>query len=84
LQLYILTAQTGFVNQSLSQGDSLLRMAITLLTDFPKQIEMEGKLISSEKYLYEAICNMMSTLIAVPVSKSVALINDPVYFEQCS
>jgi hypothetical protein len=42
-------------------------MAITLLSDFPKQIEIDGKLISSDKYLYESITNIMSTLVVVPV-----------------
>jgi hypothetical protein len=42
-------------------------MAITLLSDFPKQIELDGKPIQTEKYLYELITNIMSTLIVVPV-----------------
>jgi hypothetical protein len=42
-------------------------MAITLLSDFPKQIEIEGKLVLSDKYLYESISNIMSTLVSVPV-----------------
>jgi hypothetical protein len=48
-------------------GDGFLKMAITLLSDFPKQIELDGKPVSSEKYLYESITNMMSTLVVVPV-----------------
>ncbi|CAF2901704.1 unnamed protein product [Rotaria sp. Silwood2] len=66
LQLYTLCAQTAYLNQSLSQGDGFLKMAITLLSDFPKQIEIDGKLVSSDKYLYESITNMMSTLVIVP------------------
>jgi len=66
LQLYILCAQTAYLNQSPSQGDAFLKMAITLLSDFPKQIEMDGKPVSSEKYLYESITNIMSTLVVVP------------------
>ncbi len=42
-------------------------MAITLLSDFPKQIELDGKLVLTEKYLYESITNIMSTLVVVPV-----------------
>lgn len=48
-------------------GDGFLKMAITLLSDFPKQIEIDGKLVSSDKYLYESITNIMSTLVVVPV-----------------
>lgn len=50
-----------------SLGDSLLKMAISLLSNFPKTIEIEGKLVSSDKYLYEMITNIMSTLVSVPV-----------------
>jgi hypothetical protein len=42
-------------------------MAITLLSDFPKQIELDGKVIPTDKYLYESITNIMSTLVVVPV-----------------
>ncbi|CAF0883019.1 unnamed protein product [Rotaria sordida] len=66
LQLYTLCAQTAYLNQSLSQGDGFFKMAITLLSDFPKQIEIDGKLVSSDKYLYESITNIMSTLVVVP------------------
>ncbi|UJR27431.1 hypothetical protein I4U23_008720 [Adineta vaga] len=66
LQLYTLCAQTAYLNQSLSQGDGFLKTAITLLSDFPKQIEIENKLVSSDRYLYEAISNVMSTLVIVP------------------
>ncbi|CAM4969975.1 unnamed protein product [Rotaria socialis] len=66
LQLYILCAQTAYLTQSLSQADGFLKMAITLLTDFPKQIEIEGKLVSSDKYLYESVTNLMSTLVIAP------------------
>ncbi|CAF0825690.1 unnamed protein product [Rotaria sp. Silwood1] len=66
LQLYTLCAQTSYLNQSLSQGDGFLKMAITLLSDFPKQIEIDGKLVSSDKHLYESITNIMSTLVVVP------------------
>jgi hypothetical protein len=48
-------------------GDGFLKMAITLLSDFPKQIELDGKPVLSEKYLYESITNIMSTLVVVPV-----------------
>lgn len=68
LNLYILSAQIAYLNQSLSQGDSFLKTAITLLSDFPKLIELEGKPVSSEKYLYESISNMISTLVAIPDS----------------
>ena len=83
LQLYTLCAQTAYLNQSPSQGlrkiemfytnykvlgDGFLKMAVTLLSDFPKQIEIEGKLVLSDKYLYESISNIMSTLVAVPVN----------------
>lgn len=52
-------------------GDSFLKTAITLLSDFPKLIELEGKPVSSEKYLYESISNMISTLVAVPVRRKI-------------
>jgi hypothetical protein len=42
-------------------------MAITLLSDFPKQIEFDGKPFSSDKYLYESITQIMATLVVVPV-----------------
>jgi len=42
-------------------------MAITLLSDFPKQIDIEGKPILTEKFLYEYITNIMSILVVVPV-----------------
>ena len=50
-------------------GDSFMKMAITLLPDFPKLIELEGKPVSSERYLYEAISNMISTLVTAPVRR---------------
>lgn len=89
LQLYIVCAQTAYLNQSLSQGfskkiicfsffskdsfhlgDGFLTMAITLLSDFPKQLDYDGKPILTEKYLYELITNIMSTLVVVPVCNS--------------
>ncbi|CAF3518945.1 unnamed protein product [Adineta steineri] len=66
LNLYTLCAQTAYLNQSLSQGDGFLKTAITLLSEFPKQIEIEGKVVSSDRYLYESITNIMSTLVIVP------------------
>ncbi|CAF0759446.1 unnamed protein product [Adineta ricciae] len=66
LQLYTLCAQTAYLNQSPSQGDGFLKTAITLLSEFPKQIEIEGKPISSDRYLYESITNIMGTLVVVP------------------
>jgi hypothetical protein len=53
-------------------------MAITLLSDFPKQIEIDGKLISSDKYLYESITNIMSTLVVVPVGFDLWLFFDSI------
>jgi hypothetical protein len=53
--------------KNLHLGDGFLKMAITLLSDFPKQIEIDGKLVLSDKYLLESITNIMSTLVAVPV-----------------
>jgi len=52
---------------NLNLGDGFLKMAITLLSDFPKQIELDGKLVLTDKYLYELITNIMSTLVVVPV-----------------
>jgi len=67
LQLYIACAQTAYLNQSLSQGDGFLKMAITLLSDFPKQLDIDNKPFTTEKYLYEHISNILSTLVIVPV-----------------
>ena len=53
--------------QIINLGDSFLKMAITLLSDFPKQLTLDGKLVSSDKYLYDSITNIMSTLVIVPV-----------------
>jgi hypothetical protein len=53
--------------ENINLGDGFLKTAITLLSDFPKQIEIDGKLVSSDKYLYESITNIMSTLVIVPV-----------------
>lgn len=45
-------------------------MAITLLSDFPKQLDIEGKPAVTDRYLYELITNIMSTLVVVPVCNS--------------
>lgn len=49
-------------------GDGFLTTAITLLSNFPKQLDIDGKPVSTDRYLYEAITNLMSTLVVVPVS----------------
>ncbi|KAL3207956.1 hypothetical protein MRX96_039379 [Rhipicephalus microplus] len=42
LELYLLSGQTAYLNQCLSQGDAFLQAAIELLPELPPYVEPEG------------------------------------------
>ncbi|KAL1470661.1 hypothetical protein MTO96_040306 [Rhipicephalus appendiculatus] len=53
LELYLLSGQTAYLNQCLSQGDAFLQAAIELLPELPAFVEPEGG-------------SLLSTLLVVP------------------
>lgn len=70
LELYLLSGQVALLNQCLGQADACFKAALSLVPDLPKVIEIDGKQKCSEQYLISFLCNFLSTLIVVPVSKT--------------
>lgn len=72
LELYLLSGQTAYLNQCLSQGDAFLQAAIELLPDLPPFVEPEGSSVtvtqrtSTEPFLVSYASSLMSTLLVVP------------------
>ncbi|XP_014665558.1 PREDICTED: UPF0505 protein C16orf62 homolog [Priapulus caudatus] len=66
LNLYLVSGQVALLNHCLSQADSFLKAAISLLPDAPCSIEIDGKLRSTEPLLLEYVGNLCSTLLAAP------------------
>ncbi|XP_054284650.1 VPS35 endosomal protein-sorting factor-like [Macrosteles quadrilineatus] len=68
LQLYLLTAQVALSNQCLGQVDGCLKDALSLVPEVPSQLEVDGKMKSSEQFLVSYFCQLLSTLLVVPDS----------------
>ncbi|CAH1794199.1 unnamed protein product [Owenia fusiformis] len=68
LNLYLLSGQTAILNQCLSQGDSFMKAAISLVAEVPKTLELDGKVRSTEPFLIEFLNNFLATLLIVPDS----------------
>uniref|UniRef100_A0A1B6GS92 VPS35 endosomal protein-sorting factor-like n=1 Tax=Cuerna arida TaxID=1464854 RepID=A0A1B6GS92_9HEMI len=68
LQLYLLTAQVALSNQCLGQVDACIKDALSLVPEVPTQLEVEGKMRSSEQFLEGYLCQLLSTLLIVPDS----------------
>lgn len=68
MDLYLLSGQVAIFNQCLGQGDSCFKAALALIEDYPKTIEIDGKLLNSEPLLISYIKNFLSVLLVVPVS----------------
>ncbi|KAB5555138.1 hypothetical protein PHYPO_G00030060 [Pangasianodon hypophthalmus] len=66
LHLYLLSGQVALANQCLSQADSFLKAAVSILPEVPRVINVEGKQRSSEPFLLDFINNFLSTLLVVP------------------
>ncbi|KAK3529378.1 hypothetical protein QTP70_029483, partial [Hemibagrus guttatus] len=66
LNLYLLSGQVALANQCLSQADSFLKAAVSILPEVPRLINVEGKQRSSEPFLLDFISNFLSTLLVVP------------------
>lgn len=66
LQLYLLTAQVAVFNQCLGQANACIKAALNLVLDLPSTIDYGLKEKSTEPFLSEYICNMLSTLIVIP------------------
>ncbi len=49
-------------------GDAFFKAAISLLSEVPRTMEVDGKMRASEPFLLEYIANLTSTLLIVPVS----------------
>ncbi len=49
-------------------GDAFLKAAVSLLPEIPRQIDIDGKLRSSEPLLLEYLNNFISNMLVVPVS----------------
>lgn len=70
LELYLLSGQTAYLNQCLSQGDAFLQAAIELLPELPPFVEPEGgtavQRTSTEPFLVSYASSLLSTLLVVP------------------
>ncbi|XP_050032588.1 VPS35 endosomal protein-sorting factor-like [Dermacentor andersoni] len=71
LELYLLSGQTAYLNQCLSQGDAFLQAAIELLPELPPFVEPEGggtvaQRTSTEPFLVSYASSLLSTLLIVP------------------
>nr|XP_037287225.1 VPS35 endosomal protein sorting factor-like [Rhipicephalus microplus] len=72
LELYLLSGQTAYLNQCLSQGDAFLQAAIELLPELPPYVEPEGgsgtstQRTSTEPFLVSYASSLLSTLLVVP------------------
>jgi len=68
LQLYLLTAQVALSNQCLGQVDACLKDALSLVAEVPTQLEVDGKMKSSDQFLVSYLSQLLSTLLVVPDS----------------
>ncbi|KAJ9574992.1 hypothetical protein L9F63_007820, partial [Diploptera punctata] len=68
LELYLLSGQVALLNQCLGQADACFKAALSLVSDLPRTIEVDGKQRSSEPYLVSYLCHFLSTLLVVPDS----------------
>ncbi|XP_068100901.1 VPS35 endosomal protein-sorting factor-like isoform X1 [Hyperolius riggenbachi] len=66
LNLYLHSGQVALANQCLSQADAFFKAAVSLVPDVPKNINIDGKMRSSEAFLLEFLSNLFSTLLVVP------------------
>ncbi|XP_077490535.1 VPS35 endosomal protein-sorting factor-like [Amblyomma americanum] len=72
LELYLLSGQTAYLNQCLSQGDAFLQAAIELLPELPATVESESggtgtqRSSSTEPFLVSYTSSLLSTLLVVP------------------
>ncbi|XP_070708223.1 VPS35 endosomal protein-sorting factor-like [Pempheris klunzingeri] len=66
LSLYLLSGQVALANQCLSQADAFLKAAVSIIPEVPRSISVEGKLRSSECFLFDFINNFLATLLVVP------------------
>ena len=68
MELYLLSGQVALMNLCLQQADACFEAALNLIPELPKQVEIDGKIRSSEHFLVSYISNFLSTLIIVPDS----------------
>jgi hypothetical protein len=47
--------------------DACLKDALSLVPEVPAQLEIDGKMRSSEQFLVGFLCQLLSTLLVVPV-----------------
>ncbi|KAG8432982.1 hypothetical protein GDO86_017303 [Hymenochirus boettgeri] len=66
LNLYLHSGQVALANQCLSQADAFFKAAVSLVPEVPKTISIDGKMRSSEVFLFEFLANFFSTLLVVP------------------
>ncbi|XP_007891938.1 VPS35 endosomal protein-sorting factor-like isoform X1 [Callorhinchus milii] len=66
LNLYLHSGQVALANQCLSQADAFFKAAISLLPEVPRMINIDGKMRTSEGFLFEFLSNFFSTLLIVP------------------
>ena len=48
-------------------GDAFFKAAISMVSDVPRNMELDGKHRSSESFLVDYLSNFVSTLLVVPV-----------------
>ncbi|KAK2533362.1 hypothetical protein Q9233_004576 [Columba guinea] len=66
LNLYLHSGQVALANQCLSQADAFFKAAVSLVSEVPRTINVDGKMRSSDAFLLEFLCNFFSTLLVVP------------------
>lgn len=49
-------------------ADAFFKAAVSLVSEVPRTINVDGKMRSSDAFLLEFLCNFFSTLLVVPVS----------------
>lgn len=83
LDLYLVTGQVALANLCLGQSDACLEVAIELLPECPKTLEIDGKQKSSDFYLQSYILKLLSLLILVPVNILLFLFTISTFTETC-
>lgn len=68
LDLYLLTGKVAMVNGCLGQADACFENGLKLVLEMPHQMDVEGKIRSSNPYLQSYLRNFLATLIVVPDS----------------
>lgn len=66
MQLYLISGRVSIANGALSQGDTFLKTAITLIPEITELVEIDNKRQTSEPLLSVFVRNFLATLLVVP------------------